>query len=131
MTRAHDTRLGRLVEDAANKDAAKVLDRCTQRAWRTVCAIVRDELMQSGIDPAHVTALSLREPGDTPEPEGADEELILPGGDSAAEMFATKIGDNARRYAEDGHEPDFANASLAELFAWSLARRADAAGRPA
>jgi hypothetical protein len=36
-------------------------------------------------------------------------------------MFAAKIGDTARRY-QDGSEPDFANASLVELFAWGLAR---------
>jgi hypothetical protein len=36
-------------------------------------------------------------------------------------MFAAKIGDMARRY-QDGSEPDFANASLAELFAWCLVR---------
>jgi hypothetical protein len=38
-----------------------------------------------------------------------------------AGIFAAKIGDVARRY-QGGHEPDFANASLAELFAWCLAR---------
>ena len=43
-------------------------------------------------------------------------------------QVAAKIGGNARRY-EDGHEPDFANASLAELFAWSLVRHTDETGR--
>jgi hypothetical protein len=37
-------------------------------------------------------------------------------------MFAEKIGDIARRL-RDGHEPDFASASLAELLAWCLSRR--------
>jgi hypothetical protein len=58
----------------------------------------------------------------------ADEEFDLAGGDSLASMFAAKIGDNAQRY-EDGHEPDFAKASLAELFAWSLIRQTDETGR--
>ena len=40
-----------------------------------------------------------------------------------------EIGGNAQRY-EDGHEPDFANASLAELFAWSLVRHNHETGRP-
>ena len=58
----------------------------------------------------------------------ADEECDRPGSDSLARKFATKIADSARLY-EDGHEPDFANASLAELFAWSLIRQTDATGR--
>jgi hypothetical protein len=41
--------------------------------------------------------------------------------DGLAGMFAAKIGDMARRY-QDGSEPDFANASLAELFASGLVR---------
>jgi hypothetical protein len=53
----------------------------------------------------------------------ADEEFELTGSDSLAGKFATRIADSARLY-EDGLEPDFANASLAELFAWSLAPRA-------
>jgi hypothetical protein len=131
VTRAREARLDHLREDAANKDTAKGLERCTQRAWRTVCAIVRDELMRSGGDPAQVPALSLREAGDTPELGGADEEFVLPGDDSAAHMFAVKISDSVRRHQEDRRAPDFANASLAELFAWSLARRVDRTGRQA
>ena len=84
--------------------------------------------MQSGIDPAQVTALRLGEARDLPEAGRADEEFDLPGGDSLASMFAAKIGGKARRY-EDRHEPDFANASLAELFAWSLVRHTDETGR--
>ena len=129
MARARDNRLARLAADTANDDAAKDRDRCMPGAWRTVCTIVRDQLMQSGIDPAQVTALRLGEARDLPELGRADEEFDLPGGDSLASMFAAKIGGNARRY-EDGHEPDFANASLAELFAWSLVRHTEKAGRP-
>jgi hypothetical protein len=130
VTRARDSRVARLEEAAANDAAVKGLDRCTPRAWRTVCAIVREELMRSGIDPARATALRLGEARDTPELGRADEEFEIPCGDSLAAKFATKIADNARRY-EDGHEPDFGNASLAELFAWSLAPRADGTARPA
>ncbi len=41
-------------------------------------------------------------------------------------MFAVRIGDTARRFQNGGGAPDFANASLAELFAWCLARGANA-----
>jgi Family of unknown function (DUF5681) len=115
--RARDTRLDRLIEGAAREDAAKNLDDCSQRAWRRVCAIVREELARSGVEAARVGALSLRKAGDTPELAGADEEYVLPGGDSAAEMFAAKIRDSVRRHEEHRSAPDFANASLAELFA--------------
>jgi hypothetical protein len=127
--RARDTRLDRLIEDAASEDVAKNLDDCSQRAWRRVCAIVREELAPSGVEAARVGALSLREAGDTPELAGADKEFVLPGGDSAADMFAAKIRDSVKRREEDRSAPDFASASLAELFAWSLARRLDSTGR--
>ncbi len=127
--RARETRLDRLIEDAASEDVAKNLDHCTQRAWGKVCAIVREELARSGVEPARVAALSLREAGDTPELARADEEFVLPGGDGAADIFAAKIRDSVRRHQEDRSVPDFARASLAELFAWSLARRVDRTGR--
>ena len=41
--------------------------------------------------------------------------------DGLASIFAAKMGDMARRY-QDGSEPDVTKASLAELFAWCLAR---------
>lgn len=129
MTRARDTRLDRLIDDAASEDVAKNLDHCTQRAWGKVCAIIREELARSGVEPARVAALALREAGDTPELVGADEEFVPPGSDSAADTFAAKIRDSVRRHQEDCSAPDFANASLAELFAWSLARRVESTGR--
>ena len=129
MTRALDTRLDRLIDEAASEDVAKNLDHCTQRARGKVCAIVREELARSGVDAARVAALALREAGGTPELARADEEFALPGGDGAAEMFAAKIRDSVRRHQEDRSAPDFARASLAELFAWSLARRVERTGR--
>jgi len=128
VARARDNRLARLAADTANDAAGKDRDRYMPGAWRRVCTIVRDELMKSGIDPAQVTALRLGEARDLPEAGRADEEFDLPGGDSLASMFAAKIGGKARRY-EDRHEPDFANASLAELFAWSLVRHTGATRR--
>ena len=49
------------------------------------------------------------------------EEVAASDNDGLAGRFAAKIGDMARRY-EDASEPDLANSSLAELFAWCLVR---------
>jgi hypothetical protein len=49
------------------------------------------------------------------------EEVAESDNDGLAGRFAAKIGDMARRY-EDASEPDVANSSLAELFAWCLVR---------
>ena len=132
-------------------------------AWATVCAVVRDTLLRSGIDPACARALSqaggsLAGLGDTPEfpragadrqssrsprdgaprggalkdgatEDGATEppgEPADPDPDGAAGLFAVRIGDTARQFQTGGGAPDFANASLAELFAWCLARGANA-----
>ena len=66
MARTRDNRLARLAADTANDDAVKDRDRCMPRAWKTVCTIVRNELMQSGVDPAQVPALRLGEARDLP-----------------------------------------------------------------
>jgi hypothetical protein len=118
--------LARLAEAAAKDDAAETFRRCTSMARRKVCAIVREELMRSGIDPAQVPALRLGEARQTPEAEPLREERVQPDSDGLAAMFAAKIGDMVRR-CENGHQPNFAKASMAELFAWCLSRRADRA----
>ena len=64
---------------------------------------------------------------DKPEVRRCEEELAVGDHDGLAGIFAVKIGDIARRF-RDGHEPDFASASLAELFAWCVARRASCGG---
>ncbi len=104
------------------------LDRCTLRAWNTVCGLVRDGLVEAGIDPESATALQLGgiaahlTDGETLEGRRLEEELAVGDHDGLAGIFAVKIGEIARRF-RDGHEPDFASASLAELFAWCVARR--------
>ena len=127
MTRARDYRLARLAEAAANDDAVKSFERSTATAWQKICAIVREELIRSGIDPAQVAALPLCEAHQAPIAEPVREELVLSGDDPSAATFAAKIGPLVRRY-EDGNEPNFAKASMAVLFAWCLSRRAARAG---
>jgi hypothetical protein len=66
---------------------------------------------------AHMTDIA-----DNPELRRLEEELASGDHDGLAGIFAVKIRDIARRF-RDGHEPDFTSASLAELFAWCVARR--------
>jgi hypothetical protein len=96
-----------------------------------VCAVIRDGLAQAGIDPAGAVSLRngdaaaarLAELGDTPELERADAQLPASDDDPSAGIFAAKIGAMATRYGDAG-PPNLATASLAELFAWCLARPA-------
>jgi hypothetical protein len=130
MARGRDTRLGRLAASAALADSAEGLDRCALRARAAVCALVGEALAEAGIDPARAPAMRL-----APHPASGVrdqfDEFAASDDDGLAGIFAAKIGDIARRY-EDERKPDFGNASLAELFAWSLTlrRRSSAASQP-
>ena len=135
MARARDTRMARLGAPAERADSAEILGRCALRATIKVRALVGDALAQAGIDPARAHALRLGEAvelppaGATPHPDplrasGArepSEGFAAFDDDGSAGLFAAKMGDMARRY-QDGSEPDVTKASLAELFAWCLAR---------
>jgi hypothetical protein len=134
MLRARDARLARLAADRTRFDSTTGLDRCTLKAWNTVCDLVRDGLAQAGIDPESATAVQLggmtaymTDIADTPELRRLDEGLATGDHDGLAGIFAVKMRDIARRF-RDGHEPDFTSASLAELFAWCLARRGSCGG---
>jgi hypothetical protein len=136
VTRARENRLDQLAADDARKAAAADLDHGVLEAWAAVCAFVRDGLVRAGIDPACARALQLahcRDPFYQPDPapqaaESSDgkprvwEGAVTRESDSLADLFAEKIGALARQY-EDGREPNFANASLAELFAWCISRQ--------
>ena len=109
-----------MTAEAARADTAAGLDRRALGAWAAVCTFVRGGLVRAGIDPACASALRLAPPSANEE-RGEAEEFVIDDPDGLAGMFAEKIGELARRY-QDGQEPNFANASLAELFAWCLAR---------
>jgi hypothetical protein len=140
VTRARDTRLARLTARGARADSAEAVDRCALRAWVAVRAVVNDGLAHAGIDPARARALRLaphpgplappsltlprsrgREGWGQSEPREPFEEIAASDSDGLASVFAAKIDDMTRRY-QDGSAPDFANASVAELFAWCLAQ---------
>ena len=128
MPRVRDGRLARLAAERTRFDSTTGLDNCTLRAWNTVFDLVCDGLVQAGVDPESATAVQLggmaahmTDIADTPELRRLEKELASGDHDGLAGIFAVKIGDIARRF-RDGHEPDFTSASLAELFAWCLAR---------
>jgi hypothetical protein len=132
MRRAFDGRLVRLAAERTRFDSTTGLDRCTLRAWNTVCSLVHDGLVEAGIDPERATALQLggvaaHMTDDMFEGRRLEEELAAGDHDGLAGIFTMKIRSIARRF-RDGHEPDFASASLAELFAWCLARRDSCGG---
>jgi hypothetical protein len=94
-------------------------------------AVIRSALARAGVDAAQATRLCLADEAaaalialsDTPELERTDGS---PAGGEAqsrapADDFSPKILALARGFA-DGPPPDFAKASFAELFAWSLAQ---------
>ena len=134
MRRVFDGRLARLAAERTRFDSTIGLDRCTLRAWNTVCRIVRDYMVQAGIDPACAAALQLggrvsdmADPGEVLEGACVAAELTAGDHDGLAGIFAARIGETARRF-RDGREPDFGSASLAELFAWCVARRESCGG---
>ena len=124
MRRARDDRLARLTAERTRRDSATGLDDCTPRAWNRVRAFVRDGLLQAGIDPE--CAAALRQGAADDELAELDmrfeDEPAAVEPDGLAGEFRARITGIARRF-EDGHDPDFASASLAELLAWCLHRR--------
>jgi hypothetical protein len=124
MPRARDGRLARLtIQGTCAASAAHLADH-SPSAWNTVRAVVRDGLLRAGIDPE--CAPALRQGGATAQLTDLDirlrEEPAEDDRDGLAAVFTARIRDIARRF-EDGHQPDFASASLAELLAWCLYRR--------
>jgi len=141
LARARKERLfAQVTAKAANRDSATGGDRGALGALAAVCAFVRDGLVRAGIDPARVRALRQapspprvaadasaipadRRSAVVSEDDQAEEvgDFVVEDADGLAAIFTERLGALVRRY-EDGHEPDFANASLAELLAWCLAR---------
>ena len=137
MPRPLDTRLdrveGRRIAAASEQDSAAMRRRCIWRAEVAMGAVIRSALARAGVDAAGATRLCLADEAaaalaalpETPELQRA-------GGDDAA---AADAHDRARtgafkpkilaltRGLAGAPPPDFANASFAELFAWSLAQQ--------
>jgi hypothetical protein len=97
-------------------------------------AVVRSALARAGVDAAGATRLCFADEAAAPlvatpdtaelQREDANGAPLANADDRAgADDFESKILAMARRFA-GGQMPDFANASFAELFAWSLAQPA-------
>jgi len=138
MTRPLDTRLdrveGRRMAAAAERGSDTVHRRRIWRAEAAMGAVIRSALARAGVDAAGATRLCLADEAaaalvalpDTPELQRADANgaTAVNAHDRApADAFARKILAQAQGFA-GGQPPDFANASFAELFAWSLAQPA-------
>jgi hypothetical protein len=139
MHRGRETRLARFRHDAARADDALSERRRTLRARAAIGAAVRRSLTRAGLDPNRAPALRVA--------DEAAAELAALGDDAAAQSddrrppavergapsgagsgFDERMARLVDRYRDSGATaPDLAQASLAELFAWCLAR-ADSAG---
>ncbi len=134
MPRPLDTRLDRVegqrIAAAAEPGAAAIGP--TLRAKAAMGAVIRSALARAGVDAAEATRLAFAEEGAVPPPVIPDKAELqredangipLANADDGprADDFESKILAMARRFA-GGQPLDFANASFAELFAWSLAR---------
>lgn len=143
MHRGREARLDRLIRRSGEGDRAAGERHRVLRAHAAIGAAVRWSLLQSGIDPARAAALlvadeaaaELAASGDPPLPPCAEPPAgeRAPADDSdppddPLSRFDGRIGRLVTRYRGDcAADPDFARASLAELFAWCIAA-ADGAG---
>ena len=136
MSRPLDTRIdrveGRRMAAAAEHDSAAI--RPTLHAEAAMAAVIRSALARAGVDAAGATRLCFADEAAAPlvatpdtaelQREDANGAPLANADDGAgADDFESKILAMARRFA-GGQMPDFANASFAELFAWSLAQPA-------
>jgi hypothetical protein len=136
MPRPLDTRLdraeGRRTAGGAEQASAAIRRRHVWRAAAPMGTVIRGALARAGVDAAQATRLCLADEADAalaalsdkPELQRADN--YSPAATEAqdrawADTFNPKILALARGFA-DAPRPDFAKASFAELFAWSLAQ---------
>ena len=133
MPRQLDTRLdrqeGRRAAGAAEQSSAALRRRHIWRAEAAIGTVIRSALARAGVDAAQATRLCLADEAaaalvalsDTPELERADGSPAVgeAQGRAPADDFSPKILALARGFA-DAPPPDFAKASFAELYAWSL-----------
>ena len=120
MARGRDGRLARMTAKSERTDSTAAVDRAAPEALAAVRVLVRRRLIEMGIDPEQVDALRFAPPCEPQPASDAGEEFVLSDSDGLAQQFGEKIGQMAGR-CDDGREPDFAHASLAELLAWCLA----------
>jgi hypothetical protein len=127
--------VGRRSAAADEQSAAAAQQRRLLRAEAALGEIIRAALMRAGVDAAAATRLALADDAaatlaaipDTQQLRHADADDAAvpanPNDRARADAFAAEITAMTRRFA-GGMALDFANASFAELLAWSLAQKA-------
>jgi hypothetical protein len=136
MSRLLDTRIDRVEgrRMAATAEHGSAANRPTLRAEAAMGAVIRSALARAGVDAAGATRLCFADEAAAPlvaipdtaelQREDANGAPLANAYDRAgADDFEPRILVMARRFA-GGQPPDFANASFAELFAWSLTQPA-------
>jgi hypothetical protein len=136
MSSLLDTRLdreeGRRTAGAAEQGSAALRRRHTWRAEAAIGTVICSALARAGVDAAQATRLCLADeaaaalaaPSHTPGLERVDGDSPAPAeaqDRGRTDGFNPKILALARGFA-GAPPPDFAKASFAELFAWSLAQ---------
>ena len=131
MRGSHKKRLARLAAALEESQADEFGGRCMRRFEAGVCAHIRMAMEWRGIDPASSRALLDTEARfarfiDTPELQAADKaalainhERALAKGDDPWSELSEAMHRLEQRYL-DGSRPEFAFASLMELWAWAL-----------
>jgi hypothetical protein len=139
MPRPLDTRIDRVEgRMAAVAEHGSAAIRPTLRAEAAMGVVIRSALARAAVDAAGATRLCFADEAAAPlvaipdtaelQCEDANRAPLANAYDRAGEDdFESKILAMARRFA-GGQPPDFAHASFAELFAWSLAQPAAAQG---
>jgi hypothetical protein len=130
MPRPLDTRLDRVearkMATAAKRGSAAIRCRHVWHAEAAMGAVIRSALARAGVDAAQATRLCVADEAAAALAACADDHDAAPvtaHDGTPDDAFAPKILAMTRRFT-DGEPPDFANASFAELFAWSLAQPA-------
>ena len=136
MPRPLDARLDRVEERrraAAGEQGSAAMRRRIWRAEAAMGALIRSELARAGVDAAKASRLCLADEAqaalaalpDTPElqrADSADAAAADPDNRARTDAFEPKLLALMQSFA-GAPPPDVANASFAELFAWSLASR--------
>ena len=124
-----DREEGRRSAAAAEQDSAAIRRRHIWRAEAAIGAVIRSALARAGVDAAQATSLCLADEADaalmalsnTPELQRADGDGAAAQDGVQGDVLKSRILALARAFV-GGPPPDFAKASFAELFAWSLAQ---------
>jgi hypothetical protein len=131
MRASYKKRIARLIETLEESERAVFEERCMRRFEAFVCEHIRMAMEWRGIDPASSRVLRETEARvarfvDTPEQRAADRAVLeaerehsVAAGDDPWSELSDAVHRLERHYL-DGSRPNFAFASLMEVWAWAL-----------